>query len=57
LIDINSGCIGCISLIVHLSAEAIKQAAIADLRQFIGKQKVFDDITLVILKRIDATVA
>jgi phosphoserine phosphatase RsbU/P len=42
---------------VHLSAEAIKQAAIADLRQFIGKQKVFDDITLVILKRIDATVA
>ncbi|MCU0541801.1 MAG: AAA family ATPase [Oscillatoriaceae cyanobacterium Prado104] len=34
----------------HLSAEQIKQAAIDDLREFIGKQKVFDDITLVILK-------
>ncbi|HAX74785.1 MAG TPA: guanylate cyclase [Cyanobacteria bacterium UBA11372] len=41
----------------HLSSEEIKQAAIADLRQFIGKQKVFDDITLVILKRIGETVA
>ncbi|MDY6785674.1 MAG: CHASE2 domain-containing protein [Cyanobacteriota bacterium] len=37
----------------HLSAEEIKKAAIEDLRGFIGKQKVFDDITLVILKRAD----
>lgn len=35
----------------HLSAEEIKQAAINDLRQFIGEQKVFDDITLVVLKQ------
>ncbi len=33
------------------SAAAIKTAAIADLRQHIGKQKVYDDITLVILKQ------
>lgn len=33
------------------SAEAIKQAVIADLRQHIGAQKVFDDITLVVLKQ------
>ncbi|MEP6517459.1 hypothetical protein [Microcoleus vaginatus] len=26
---------------------------IAELRQFIGKQKVFDDITLLVLKRQD----
>jgi two-component system sensor histidine kinase ChiS len=37
----------------HLSAEQIKQAAIDDLRGFIGEQKVFDDITLVVLKRRD----
>jgi signal transduction histidine kinase/serine phosphatase RsbU (regulator of sigma subunit) len=37
----------------HLSAEQIKQAAIDDLRGFIGEQKVFDDITLVVLKRTD----
>ncbi len=35
----------------HLSAEEIKQAAIDYLRQFIGEQKVFDDITLVVLKQ------
>ncbi|GAB4198397.1 MAG: hypothetical protein Fur006_48090 [Coleofasciculaceae cyanobacterium] len=37
----------------HLDAEQIKQVAISDLRQFIGKQKVFDDITLVVLKMKD----
>jgi sigma-B regulation protein RsbU (phosphoserine phosphatase) len=36
-----------------LDAEQIKQVAINDLRQFIGKQKVFDDITLVVLKMKD----
>ncbi|MFB2983677.1 SpoIIE family protein phosphatase [Microseira sp. BLCC-F43] len=46
-----------VSMNWHLSAEEIKQAAISDLRQFIGEQKVFDDITLVILKRIGSTVA
>lgn len=35
------------------SAEQIKQAAIEDLRVFIGEQKVFDDITLVVLKLED----
>ncbi|MGA9380571.1 MAG: SpoIIE family protein phosphatase, partial [Phormidium sp.] len=34
-----------------LSAQEIRQAVIEDLRQFIGNQKVFDDITLVILKQ------
>ena len=33
------------------TAQEIKQAVIDDLRAFIGKQKVFDDITLVILKQ------
>ncbi|HBL10771.1 MAG TPA: serine/threonine protein phosphatase [Cyanobacteria bacterium UBA11162] len=33
------------------NAEQIKQAAINDLREFIGEQKVFDDITLLVLKR------
>lgn len=37
----------------HLSAPETKEAIIADLRQFIGKQKVFDDITLMVLKRQD----
>ena len=32
-------------------AQEIKQAVIDDLRAFIGEQKVFDDITLVILKQ------
>ena len=35
----------------HKSAEQIKQATIDDLREFIGEQKVFDDITLVVLKQ------
>ncbi len=35
----------------HLSAEQIKQAAIDDLRIFFGKQKVFDDITLLVLNQ------
>ena len=33
------------------SAEAIKQTVIDDVRRHIGKQKVYDDITLVILKQ------
>ena len=33
------------------SAQEIKQAVIDDVRAFIGKQKVFDDITLVVLKQ------
>jgi phosphoserine phosphatase RsbU/P len=37
----------------HLSSQQIEQAVIDDLRGFIGEQKVFDDITLVILKRKD----
>ncbi|MCP2727021.1 CHASE2 domain-containing protein [Limnofasciculus baicalensis] len=37
----------------HLDAEQIKQSAIDHLREFIGEQKVFDDITLVVLKRKD----
>ncbi len=35
----------------HQSASAIRQAALEDLRQHIGEQKVFDDITLVVLKQ------
>ncbi len=35
----------------HLTALAIKQAIIDDLMQHIGSQKVFDDITLVVLKQ------
>ncbi len=35
----------------YLSAEQIKQATIDDLREFIGEQKVFDDITLLVLKQ------
>ncbi len=33
------------------TAEEIRQSAIDDLRHYIGEQKVFDDITLVILKQ------
>ncbi|MGF1480832.1 MAG: SpoIIE family protein phosphatase [Cyanophyceae cyanobacterium] len=33
------------------SAEDVKQAVIEDLRRHIGQQKVFDDITLVVLKQ------
>lgn len=36
------------------SAEEIKQAVIEDVRQHIGTQKVFDDITLLVLKQSDA---
>jgi len=35
----------------HLSAPEIKQAVIDDLRRHIGTQKVFDDITLLVVKR------
>ncbi|MEH2324658.1 MAG: PP2C family protein-serine/threonine phosphatase [Nostoc sp.] len=34
----------------HNSAEVIKDAVITDVRRHIGKQKVFDDITLLVLK-------
>jgi serine phosphatase RsbU (regulator of sigma subunit) len=33
------------------NAHEIQQAVIADVRQFIGKQKVYDDITLLVLKQ------
>ena len=33
------------------SAEEIKQAVIDDVRRYIGEQKVFDDITLVVIKQ------
>ncbi|HEY9794782.1 MAG TPA: PP2C family protein-serine/threonine phosphatase, partial [Leptolyngbyaceae cyanobacterium] len=33
------------------SAQAIKEAVIEDVRSHIGEQKVFDDITLVVLKQ------
>jgi PAS domain S-box-containing protein len=35
----------------HLSAQEIKQAVIDDVRRHIGTQKVFDDITLLVVKR------
>ena len=35
----------------ELSAEGIRQAVIDDVRRHIGSQKVFDDITLVVLKQ------
>ncbi|MBW4592955.1 MAG: SpoIIE family protein phosphatase [Brasilonema angustatum HA4187-MV1] len=35
----------------HDSAEQIKQAIVDDVKQFIGTQKVFDDITLVVIKQ------
>lgn len=35
----------------HLSANEIKQAVIEDVRQHIGTQKLFDDITLLVFKR------
>jgi sigma-B regulation protein RsbU (phosphoserine phosphatase) len=40
----------------HLSAQQIKQAVIDDVRQYIGTQKVFDDITLLVLKRTEVSV-
>jgi serine phosphatase RsbU (regulator of sigma subunit) len=33
------------------SAEGIKQAVIDDITRYIGTQKVYDDLTLVILKQ------
>jgi len=35
----------------HLSVEEIKEAIVTDVRQHIGKQKVYDDITVVVLKQ------
>ena len=35
----------------QLSALEIRQAVIDDVRQFIGEQKVFDDVTLLVLKQ------
>lgn len=35
----------------HQSADAIRQIVIDDVRRHIGAQKVFDDITLVVLKQ------
>ncbi|EDN66610.1 Stage II sporulation E [Beggiatoa sp. PS] len=35
----------------HLSAQEIQQAIVADVKQYIGTQKVFDDITLLVLKQ------
>ncbi|MEG4529974.1 SpoIIE family protein phosphatase [Microcoleus sp. D2_18a_D3] len=35
----------------HKSAAEVKDAVIVDVRQHIGKQKVFDDITLLVFKR------
>ncbi len=34
-----------------LSAEEMKEAIVADVRQYIGTQKVYDDITVVVLKQ------
>jgi predicted ATPase/signal transduction histidine kinase/serine phosphatase RsbU (regulator of sigma subunit) len=36
----------------QLTANEIKQAVIDDVRQYIGKQQVFDDITLLVLKQL-----
>ena len=33
------------------SAQEIREAVIDDVRQYIGDQKVFDDITLVVIKQ------
>jgi len=33
------------------SAEAIRERVIQDLREFMGEQKVSDDITLVVMKQ------
>jgi serine phosphatase RsbU (regulator of sigma subunit) len=32
-------------------AEAIKDAVVADGREFIGQQKVYDDLTLLVVKQ------
>ncbi|MEG4084291.1 SpoIIE family protein phosphatase [Microcoleus sp. POL10_C6] len=41
----------------HLSAQEIKQAVIEDVRRHISNQQVFDDITLLVLKRTELGVA
>ena len=33
------------------SAEEIKQAVVDDVMRYIGKQKVYDDLTLVVMKQ------
>lgn len=38
---------------IHQSAEEIRTAIIQDLKLHIGEQMIFDDITLVVLKKID----
>jgi serine phosphatase RsbU (regulator of sigma subunit) len=35
----------------HRSVQEIREAVIDDVRQYIGDQKVFDDITLVVIKQ------
>jgi serine phosphatase RsbU (regulator of sigma subunit) len=40
----------------HLPAQQIKQAVIDDVRRHIGTQKVFDDITMLVFKRTEASV-
>jgi len=40
-----------ISISWHQTAKEIQQAVIADVKQYIGEQKVFDDITLLVLKQ------
>ena len=35
----------------HASAEEVKQAIIDDVMQYIGKQKIHDDLTLIVLKQ------
>ena len=40
-----------ISINWHLSPEQVKEAIIANLKEFIGQQKIFDDITLVVIKK------
>jgi serine phosphatase RsbU (regulator of sigma subunit) len=40
-----------VSINWHLSAQEIQQAVIADVKQYINTQKVYDDITLLVLKQ------
>lgn len=35
----------------HREAEAIKNAVIEDVKSFMGEQKQFDDITLLVIKK------
>ncbi|MBN2002911.1 MAG: SpoIIE family protein phosphatase [Anaerolineae bacterium] len=43
----------CVALSRHWdkSANDIKQAVVTDIRQFIGQQKIFDDLTLLVIKQ------